>query len=167
MQRTIRPFRCDEAAILATIRLEALTDLPEAFAERLDAALASGGEDFTLALAAGEVWGVFHDQACVGMAGLERHVGANVAHKATIWGVYISPQARGAGDGVALFEALIAQAKQIGVEVLELGVGDFNDPARQLYQRMGFTPYGLERRALKLNGAYIDEVLMALFLLDA
>ena len=162
MTLIIRPFRPDEAAVLRDIRLEALADNPPAFAERHDVALARGGEDFSAALALGAVWGVFLDGACVGMAGLDRFVGANVEHKATVWGVYLSPAARGQGAGEALFGAIIDHARSVGIEVLELGVGDFNTRAHALYARMGFVPYGLEPKAVKLGERYIDEVLMAL-----
>jgi len=164
MTLSVRPFRLDEASVLTTIRLEALADNPPAFAERVDVARAMGGEDFTAPLAAGAVWGAFLDDTCVGMAGLARFVGSNVAHKATIWGVYVSPSGRGAGVAEALFRAMIEHASYIGVEVLELGVGDFNDRDKRFYARMGFAPYGFERRAVKLGGRYYDEVLMSLHL---
>ena len=164
MPITVRPFRPDEATALAAIRLQALGNSPPAFAERLDVAEAMDGEDFSEALAAGSVWGVFADNDCVGMAGLDRFVGANVEHKATVWGVYLSPLVRGQGAGEALFGAIIAHARGVGVTVLELGVGDFNTAAQRLYARMGFEPFGLERRAVKLRERYIDEVLMALHL---
>lgn len=162
MTRTVRPFRTDEADLLAAIRMEALEDSPAAFAERAEAARAMGGEDFRAALATGAVWGVFEDGMCVGMAGFDRHVGANVEHKATIWGVYVRPAARGSGAARALFDGLIAHARAVGVEVLQLGVGDFNARALAFYRRLGFEPFGLELRALKLPDRYIDEVQMAL-----
>ena len=107
MTLSVRPFRPDESPILAAIRLEALADNPPAFAERWDVAMAMGGEDFSSALAQGAVWGAFGGEHCIGMAGLGRWVGTNVAHKATIWGVYLSPVARGQGAGQALFSAII------------------------------------------------------------
>ncbi len=164
MPLTVRPFLPEEASDLGTIRLEALADSPPAFAERLDVALARGGEDFTAALASGSVWGVFAQDQCVGMAGLDRFAGANVAHKATIWGVFVSPTARGTGAARRLFETVIAHARTIGIEVLELGVGDFNHRAKRFYESFGFVPYGFELRAVKLGDRYIDEVLMALHL---
>jgi GNAT superfamily N-acetyltransferase len=164
MTLTVRPLRPDEAAPLRDLRLEALADSPAAFAERIEVARAMGGEDFSAALADGTLWGAFDGADLVGMAGLDRHVGANVEHKATIWGVYVRPAARGAGAAAALFVALIGHARAVGVEILELGVGDFNRRARRFYERMGFVAYGLERRALKLPDRYVDEVLMTLWL---
>ena len=104
MPLIVRPFLPEEASILGAIRLEALADSPPAFAERLDVAVAQGGEDFTAAIASGSVWGVFDQDQCVGMAGLDRFVGANVEHKAMIWGVFVSPTARGSGAGAWLVQ---------------------------------------------------------------
>jgi RimJ/RimL family protein N-acetyltransferase len=36
-----------------------------------------------------------------------------------------------------------------------------NARARRLYASLGFVDYGIERNALKQNGRYYDEVLMA------
>ena len=48
------------------------------------------------------------------------------------------------------------------VEDLCLTVVASNAAARRLYSSVGFKEYGLERRALKIDGKYYDEVLMAL-----
>ena len=157
-----RPFRPDEAGVLRDIRLQALADSPRAFAERHDVALAMGGEDFGAALAAGAVWGVFDDDRCVGMAGLGRHVGANVEHKATIWGVFVTPTARGSAAARTLFQHLIDHARVIGLEVLHLAADEQNQRAQRFYKGMGFVSYGLDRRALKLGDRIVDDVLMRL-----
>jgi len=39
-----------------------------------------------------------------------------------------------------------------------------NEAARRLYRALGFIEYGVEKRALKQNGRYYDEVLMVKFL---
>jgi RimJ/RimL family protein N-acetyltransferase len=46
------------------------------------------------------------------------------------------------------------------VELIQLGVATDNVAARQLYVSMGFEPYGIESRALQVDGRYVDEVLM-------
>ena len=48
------------------------------------------------------------------------------------------------------------------VEDLCLTVVASNAAARRLYSSVGFKEYGLERRALKIDDKYYDEVLMAL-----
>jgi ribosomal protein S18 acetylase RimI-like enzyme len=162
MSLTVRRFRLDEAAEFRAIRLEALAYAPEAFTDAFDDAVALEEAVFAERLAAGPVWGAFSPQRCLGMAGMDRGKEANVRHKAFVWGVYVAEAARGQSLGERLLGAIVEHAHREGVTLLQLGVGEGNWPARRLYTRMGFLPYGLEQRALRLNGYYIDEVLMAL-----
>jgi RimJ/RimL family protein N-acetyltransferase len=45
--------------------------------------------------------------------------------------------------------------------VLQLFVTAGNAPAQRLYRRMGFVPYGTERRAIRIGDVFYDEELMA------
>lgn len=47
------------------------------------------------------------------------------------------------------------------VEQLQLTVVSSNAAAIQLYSKLGFVGYGLEKRALRVDGHYFDEMLMA------
>ena len=47
---------------------------------------------------------------------------------------------------------------------VQLTVVSENEAARRLYEAMGFVEYGHEKRALKHDGRYYDEVLMVKFL---
>jgi RimJ/RimL family protein N-acetyltransferase len=47
------------------------------------------------------------------------------------------------------------------VELIQLAVVSDNEQARRLYERLGFLEYAVERKALKQDGHYYDEVLMA------
>jgi RimJ/RimL family protein N-acetyltransferase len=55
----------------------------------------------------------------------------------------------------------LAQARS-AVEEVRLSVTTSNAAAVRLYARLGFRPYGVEPRALKIGGEYHDELLMAL-----
>jgi ribosomal protein S18 acetylase RimI-like enzyme len=61
-----------------------------------------------------------------------------------------------------LVEVVIAAAREGGAIVLQLSVATGNAPALQLYRRMGFTTYGVERRSLKIGDQFHDEELMEL-----
>ncbi len=74
--------------------------------------------------------------------------------------MYVRPQARGAGVGARLVEAVIEHARA-HVELIELTVISENAAARRLYRPFGFEEYGLEKRAAKYRGRYHDDVLMA------
>ena len=47
------------------------------------------------------------------------------------------------------------------MEIVQLSVVSDNEQARRLYSRLGFVEFGIERHALKQDGRYYDEVLMA------
>jgi len=68
--------------------------------------------------------------------------------------------ARNAGVGRRLIETIIEFAGE-RVELIQLAVVSENEQARRLYERLGFREYGLEKNALKQDGRYYDEVLMA------
>ncbi|MCY1250884.1 hypothetical protein D9M72_645760 [compost metagenome] len=62
-----------------------------------------------------------------------------------------------------LVEAVVDEARG-KVEQLQLTVVSSNAAAIRLYSKLGFAEYGLEKRALRIDGQYLDEVLMALAL---
>jgi ribosomal protein S18 acetylase RimI-like enzyme len=74
--------------------------------------------------------------------------------------MYVRPSARRAGVGRRLVEAIVELAHQ-RVELIQLAVVSDNQQARRLYERLGFVEYGIEKKALKHDGRYSDEVLMA------
>jgi ribosomal protein S18 acetylase RimI-like enzyme len=61
-----------------------------------------------------------------------------------------------------LVEAVIAGARDAGAILLQLSVTVGNVAAQRLYRRMGFTVYGVERRAYLVDGRLYDSELMVL-----
>ena len=82
------------------------------------------------------------------------------AHKGHLWGMYVRPAARGTGLARQLVEAVLEYARE-RVELVQLSVIAGNVAAQRLYGALGFVAYGLEERALKVDGRYFDEVHMA------
>ena len=56
--------------------------------------------------------------------------------------MWVAPEVRGQGVGVALIDAVVEWARASGARRLLLDVGDHNRPAISLYARMGFEPNG-------------------------
>jgi RimJ/RimL family protein N-acetyltransferase len=77
-------------------------------------------------------------------------------------GMGLLAHVRGQGVGRRLAEATIDAAKARGIERIELEVFASNVRAIRLYERLGFAHEGVRLRARKLDGAYDDNVLMAL-----
>lgn len=71
---------------------------------------------------------------------------------------------RGQGLGSKLLAAVLAHAKQFGLEKVELQVYTSNIPAVALYRKFGFEQEGLIRKYRKLDGQYFDCFAMAKFL---
>ncbi|HWE98550.1 MAG TPA: GNAT family N-acetyltransferase [Caulobacteraceae bacterium] len=163
----IRPIRRDEAAAWRALRLEGLVNHPEAFSvspeefETLDmAAVAArmpepGGDNI--------IFGVYEHGVLDGCAGFFRDTNLKERHKGTLWGVYLRPSLRGRGLGEALIDKVIEHART-RVEILKCVVNPESPGARRLYLGRGFRTYGMEPRALRVNGRDQDDELLALIL---
>jgi len=166
MDVTIRPLTIDDATAFRALRIEALRQHPEAFGASAEEAEAVDVAGFAAGMpkqAPDAIFGAFLDAELVGMAGFFAHRAAKTRHKGAVWGVYVRKAARGRGIAGGLMEAAIAAARAAGLERLLLTVTVGNAPAQALYDRLRFTPYGMERAALRLpDGREIDEELRAL-----
>jgi RimJ/RimL family protein N-acetyltransferase len=160
-QIRLRHLTVDDAALYRELRLEALTNNPDAFSSTIDIERDRPLNRFAARLAENFVLGAFDGERPVGIAGFYVQPGPKHAHKGMLWGMYVRPEMRGAGIGRVLVETIVAHARD-QVEILQLFVVADNLPARRLYQSIGFIEYGIERNATKYRGRYHDDVLMAL-----
>jgi RimJ/RimL family protein N-acetyltransferase len=165
----IRPLTEDDALAWRELRLRMLRDHPDVFGSSWEEFERQPLEEVARRLRErnsppdNALFGAFAGGRLIGSTGLHREEGAKDRHKAMIWGVYTAPEARGKGVGRALMNAAIARARATpGIERLILAVATHNTAARTLYVSLGFTPWGLERHALKLPDRYIDEEYFAL-----
>jgi len=71
---------------------------------------------------------------------------------------------RGRGIGTRLVREALAKARSFGLERVELEVFEGNDAAVRLYEKVGFTREGKKIGAVKIDGAPINNIQMALFL---
>ena len=76
--------------------------------------------------------------------------GIKMRHRAVV-GIAIRKDYWDLGIGSAMFEELIAAAKDRGVEILELEFIEGNDRARHLYEKFGFRVVGERPNAFKLK----------------
>jgi len=157
----IRKLLPSDARAYREIRLEALASNPEAFGSSSESEAAEALAWFENRLSGSEVFGALSDAELLGIAGFLIQQGPKRAHKATLWGMYVRPQARNMALGRRLAEAVIDAARR-QAELIQLCVVSENQAARRLYSGLGFVEYGLEKNALKQGERYYDEVLMAL-----
>lgn len=159
----IRRLGSSDAALYREIRLEALRKNPEAFGSTFEIESAQPLGWFEAVVARADIFGAFLDDVLVGIAGYAAQEGSKQAHKAQLWGMYVRAAGRNLGLGERLVAAVLDHARG-RVEAVQLTVVSDNAAARRLYDAMGFVEYGYEKRALKQDGRYYDEVLMAKFL---
>ena len=155
----IRRLEPADAALYREIRLEALQKNPEAFGSTFEKENAQPLSWFEAAIGRADIFGGF----LAGIAGFAAQEGAKHAHKGLLWAMYVRSAARKSGLGKILVAAVLDHARG-RVEMVQLTVVSENEAARRLYEAMGFVEYSYEKRALKHDGRYYDEVLMVNFL---
>ena len=92
------------------------------------------------------------DQFEAGYTGAFDHVG--------VMGTYVAKSHRRQGVASALFPASFIAARDTGFEKISTYVRADNPAALATYQAHGFAIVGTAKRHAKLNGQYIDEVLI-------
>ncbi len=75
-----------------------------------------------------------------------------------IWGVYTSPSVRQRGIARAVLAACIDHAHTWpGVARINLSASNRSVAANHLYQSLGFTQWGIEPDAIRIDGESADE----------
>jgi ribosomal protein S18 acetylase RimI-like enzyme len=88
-------------------------------------------------------------------------------HVLEVKGLAVDPAKHQCGVGRRLLAAAAREASARGARRLTLRVLAPNAPARALYEASGFRVEGVLREEFKLDGRYVDDVLMALDLTGA
>jgi ribosomal protein S18 acetylase RimI-like enzyme len=83
------------------------------------------------------------------------------AHVLQVQGLAVDPSARRRGIAAALLSAAERHARERGARKLSLRVLGSNEPAIRLYEKLGFQREGVLREEFCINGAYVDDVIMA------
>jgi ribosomal protein S18 acetylase RimI-like enzyme len=171
MEQTIqyRPLEEEDFTAFVNLRAEALMNEPEAFGPdyaTYNAAPLLDKEHFferilkypvSFALGAFSATGELVGMGCFTCP----YNMVKRRHKGTMWGMYVKPTMRKHGIGKHLSELLLTAAKEdAGCEQVIITVTPPGSAAQRFYEDLGFIPYGVEYRALKLETGYIDEMLL-------
>jgi len=163
----IRKLTEDDAESLWKLRLYALETDPASFGESPEELRKTSAVEYASRLRWGGlenfVLGAFEDEALVAMTGFYRETATKRRHKGWIWGVFVSPSARGKGVGRTLLAGVIETAKALpGIRSLRLTVSTTQRPAIKLYERLGFRSFGTEPQAMRIGEQSVDELHMIL-----
>ncbi|WP_377865327.1 GNAT family N-acetyltransferase [Bacillus sp. R86525] len=165
----IRLLTKEDAEKYWDLRLQALQVNPEAFVTTYEEAIRQENPikrvESNLTATTSCTFGAFNEENyLVGVVTLLTEEREAYKHKGHIVAMYVDAQNRRNGLARELIANAIQRAREIKLEQLNLGVVSTNEPAKKLYESMGFKTYGIEKRATKMNGVYSDFEYMVLFL---
>jgi GNAT superfamily N-acetyltransferase len=137
----VRPAESDDWPKLRAIRLEALTDAPEAFGSTYAVAAKLSNYQWRSMIERSLYFLAERDGDVVGMVS----GGLNDRHPGTHWlyGMYVTPVARGTQTASLLVDVVAAWARDEGATELYLHVTSIAERARAFYARMGFVATGV------------------------
>jgi GNAT superfamily N-acetyltransferase len=138
MKRHVRRADVGERDIhvLRGLRIEALTDAPEAFGSTLERELARTSSDWQRWFAPSAIFFLEVDDVPRGMAcGVPDKIDATLGHLMAMW---VHPDFRGTGGADDLVAAVKQWAAKTGKREVRLQVVEENKRARRCYERAGF-----------------------------
>jgi RimJ/RimL family protein N-acetyltransferase len=160
----IRPLQPSDAQAYQDLRLEALRTSPEAFGSSYEEEAPLALETIRARMPSSDpnaIFGAFAGEDLIGMAGFAVYERLKARHKGVMWGVFVQPEWRKQRVGKALVQHVIDHASR-HVIMLEAAVGLTNESARRTYHGLGFKPYGIERKAIRIGDIFHDEELLCL-----
>lgn len=160
----IRALNEGDVGTFQALRLSALRDRPSAFGSSFDEECDIPIEAISERIAGTPgrcLFGAFDQSDLAGCIGLQRETGLRHAHKAHICGMYVAPLHRNKGIGRALIvNVLDFAAAMPGLRNITLSVTQGNSAAAMLYEKVGFTTFGVEPDARLIDDQLHDEIHM-------
>jgi len=160
----IRRLVRDDVPAYHALRQRGLAEHPEAFTSSAEEE--AGSMDKAAARLAGDaskdvVLGAFEGDRLVGVVGIHVDPRMKARHRGHVYGMYVARECARRGIGARLLDALVAQAcASRSLDALVLTVTAANEAAYGLYERAGFTRFGLEPGAVRVAGRSYDKVHM-------
>lgn len=156
----IRSLQLADAPAYRAFRLRGLREHPDAFTSGFEEENLRPLADTERRLAAStteKLWGAFAGGAMAGMVGLSCETRAKNRHKAALVGLYVADDFTGRGLGRALVQTVLQEAGACGIELVILTVTDGNRAACRLYEKAGFTAFGMEPDAIRVDGVSLGK----------
>jgi ribosomal protein S18 acetylase RimI-like enzyme len=150
---------------LRAIRLEALRSEPAAYSSSYEETLARSDEHWQQRLASDHSVHLLAraQSRPIGMVG--GYLGSDEGDEsvAVVFGMYVAREYRGQGIGRSLLSSLIDRLSAFPqICTIRLGVTETQDPARALYESMGFQVIGKTEEGIVVDDRQVDELIMEL-----
>jgi ribosomal protein S18 acetylase RimI-like enzyme len=150
---------------LRAIRLEALQSEPAAYSSTYEESRARSDEHWQQRLANDRSVHLLARAASrpIGMVG--GYLGSDEGDDsvAVVFGMYVASEQRGRGIGRLLLTSLIDRLSAFPqITTIRLGVTETQDPARRLYESLGFQVVGKTEEGIVVNDRQYDELIMEL-----
>ncbi len=100
------------------------------------------------------------DGAIVGWGSLNTFNPRKAYDHVADFSVYVERAWRGKGVGSSLLDALISRARQLGYHKLVLSAFPWNTGGMALYQKFGFRTVGTYQEQGRLDGRWVDTIIM-------
>jgi len=101
----------------------------------------------------------FHRDLLVGHCDIARRTSKDERHTGLL-GIIVIEGYRGLGLGQRMMAIALGRAAKLGIWLVELEVFVNNEPARHIYENLGFKPVGIIPKKVLRNGRYFDIVRM-------
>ncbi len=163
MQFSVRRAAIGDEPVLRALRLQALTDSPNAFGSTYEREVARTMEDWRRWLAPGVT---FIHETTGEPRGLVAGVrDPNDASAVQLMAMWVHPELRGTGASDAFVSFVKSWANEVGATQVRLNVVEGNTRARRYYERSGFRATGrqgtLERSGDTEIEMICDDLLLA------
>jgi len=136
----IRRAESGDESLLLKIRLEALSESPDAFGSTLDRERARTAADWQKWLSPSATFVLETNIGAQGIvAGVPDATDPAVVHLMAMW---VHPALRGSEAASALVQSVLTWAQERGASSVRLDVIEGNERARRLYERHGFRATG-------------------------
>lgn len=168
MEIQIRKLLPKESESYREIRLQCLKNYPEYFTTNYEDEKTKNKLLFQQFIEESNtdnfVIGAFLNKQLIGISGFKRQERRKVNHSGIIIQVYVNPEYQGNKIGSNLMQSTLTEAFKIdGIEQIEIGVISSNEKAENIYKKIGFKEFGLQKNFLKINDAYYHHKMMMIF----
>ena len=168
MNIQIRKLRPDESNAYREIRLACLKNYPENFGSNYEDEMVKEKLFFQGHIEQSDadnfVIGANNNGKIIGISGFNRYENIKTKHRGRIIQVYVDPEYQGQNIGSNIIRSTINEAFKIsGIEQIEIDVLTTNKKAENVYKKIGFEEYGLQKNFLKIGNTYYHHKMMMIF----